>query len=55
MQNAITRALARWGATRAQRGEAARLAALPQYLLRDMGLPLEGEAAIASHLRTGRR
>ena len=51
MQNPITRALNRWKEDRAERREAKRLAAMPHYLIRDMGLSLEGMAAIAAQLR----
>jgi len=51
MSNHIARTLQRWARARADRREAARLAALPQRLLRDAGVTLEGVAAIAAQLR----
>jgi uncharacterized protein YjiS (DUF1127 family) len=51
MPNPITRTLDRWSRAREERREAARLAAMPERLLRDMGLSLEGLAAIAAQIR----
>jgi hypothetical protein len=55
MQNWFTRAYGRWSDTAETRREAARLAAMPHYLLRDMGLSLEGRTALARQLRAGGR
>ena len=55
MQNWFTRTYDRLSEAAQVRREAARLAALPSYLLRDMGLPLDGEASLARQLRGGRR
>jgi uncharacterized protein YjiS (DUF1127 family) len=49
--NPITRTLHRWSRTREERREAQRLARLPERLLRDMGLSLEGLAAISAQIR----
>ncbi len=46
MQNWFTRSRARWNARR----EVDRLAALPDYLLRDMGLTLEGRSALVRQI-----
>ena len=54
MQNWFTRTYDRWSETAHVHREAARLSALPHYLLRDMGLSLEGHTALARQLRAGR-
>ena len=46
MQNWFTRSRARWNARR----EVDRLAALPDYLLRDMGLTLKGRSALVRQI-----
>jgi hypothetical protein len=51
MPNPIVRALDRWSRARAERRVARRLARLPDYLKRDMGLSLDGLAAIAAQIR----
>ena len=51
--NWITRAAARWREAEKRRRDAARLAALPDYLLYDMGLTPDGEASLARQLRPG--
>lgn len=55
MQTWFTRARARRRAMAEARREAERLSALPAYLLRDMGLTLDGRDALARQLRSGRR
>ena len=50
MSNPITRAYARLTHSARRRAESRRLARLPQYLLRDMGLTLDGPAAIARQI-----
>ncbi|MFO1144084.1 MAG: hypothetical protein U1E59_17255 [Amaricoccus sp.] len=50
MPNLFTRALSHWGDAGRRRAEAERLARLPQYLLRDMGLSLAGPEAIARQI-----
>ena len=50
MSNPITRAYARLTRSARRRDEVERLARLPQYLLRDMGLTLDGPAAIARQI-----
>lgn len=55
MQNWFTRSYDRWSEKTALRREAERLAGLPAYLLRDMGLSLEGRTALARQLRGGAR
>lgn len=51
MPNPISRAFARFRRTSDERRAASRLAALPDYLLRDMGLVPGGEAALARQIR----
>ncbi len=50
----FARTLTRRQAAARHRRELAHLASLPEYLLRDMGLTLDGAAALAHHFSGGK-
>jgi uncharacterized protein YjiS (DUF1127 family) len=55
MSNWVTRTAARWHEAGRRRRDAAHLARLPDYLLRDIGLRPDGEASLARQLRSDER